>query len=91
MELRTDIDFDDLKPMDDIAALAPRPILIIHGAGDESVPPGDSDQNFAAAREPKELWRLDGAAHGETVAPGGAASSERVVAFFRRALEAGEA
>jgi dipeptidyl aminopeptidase/acylaminoacyl peptidase len=89
-EWRTDIDLDRLEPRKDVARLAGRPLLIIHGTADENVPPGDSDENFAAAREPKELWTIEGAAHGATVAPGGAASSERVVAFFRRALGVGQ-
>jgi dipeptidyl aminopeptidase/acylaminoacyl peptidase len=85
-EVRADIELDRLKPKEDVARLAPRPLLIIHGTADENVPPGDSAENFAAAREPKELWTIEGAAHGATVAPGGATSSERVVRFFRRAL-----
>ncbi len=87
-ELRADISLDGLKPKEDIARIAPRPLLIIHGTADESVPPGDSEQNFASAREPKELWMIEGAAHGATVAPGGATSSGRVIEFFRRALGA---
>jgi alpha-beta hydrolase superfamily lysophospholipase len=85
-EWRTGTDLDDLKPREDVPDLAGRPLLIIHGTADQNVPPGDSEENFAAAREPKELWMIDGAAHGATVEPGGAASSERVVAFFRDAL-----
>jgi alpha-beta hydrolase superfamily lysophospholipase len=90
-ERRADIDLDRLKPREDVARLAGRPLLIIHGTADENVPPGDSDENFAAAREPKELWTIEGAAHGATVEPGGASSSKRVVEFFRRALGIGGA
>jgi pimeloyl-ACP methyl ester carboxylesterase len=90
-ELRASIDLDELEPRDDVARLAGRPLLIIHGTADDSVPPGDSDENFAAAREPKELWTIEGAGHGATVAPGGATSSKRVVEFFQRALGVGAA
>lgn len=86
VELRSGIDFDELVPREDVAELAPRPLLIIHGTADEVVPPSDGDELFAAAREPKELWRVEGAAHGDTLRPGGATSSERVVSFFQRAL-----
>lgn len=86
IELRTGIDFDDLKPGDVVAKLAPRPLLIIHGAADDVVPASDGDELFAAAREPKELWRVEGAGHGDTLRPGGTTSSDRVVAFFRQAL-----
>jgi uncharacterized protein len=87
VERRSDIDLDRLKPREDVARLAGRPLLIIHGSADESVPAGDAQENFAAARGPKGLWLIDGAAHGATVAPGGASSSDRVVEFFRRALD----
>jgi uncharacterized protein len=86
-EWRTGTDLDDLKPREDVPDLAGRPLLIIHGTADQNVPPGDSEENFAAAREPKDLWMIDGAAHGATVEPGGASSSKRVVDFFRRALD----
>jgi uncharacterized protein len=91
VELRTGIDFDRLEPRAVAARIAPRPLLIIHGSDDDVVPPSDSDELLAAAREPKELWRVDGAAHGDTLRPGGATSSERMVTFFRRALGAGDA
>ena len=86
IELRTGIDFDRLKPGEVVGRLAPRPLLIIHGERDDVVPPSDADELFAAAKEPKELWRVDGAAHGDTLRPGGATSSGRVVAFFKKAL-----
>jgi uncharacterized protein len=90
-ELRASIDLDRLEPRKDVARLAGRPLLLIHGTADGNVPPGDSDENFAAAHEPKELWRIEGAEHGATVAPGGATSSKRVVEFFQKALGVGSA
>ena len=89
IELRTGIDFDKLKPGDVVGDLAPRPLLLIHGTRDDVVPPSDADELFAAAKEPKELWLVQGAAHGDTLRPGGPTSSERVVAFFRDALGSG--
>jgi pimeloyl-ACP methyl ester carboxylesterase len=90
VELRSGIDFDRLRPRDVVARIAPRPLLIVHGSEDDVVPPSDGDELLAAAREPKELWRVDGAAHTDTLRPGGATSSDRVVSFFRRALGAGD-
>jgi uncharacterized protein len=86
VEWRTGIDFDELKPARVLERIAPRPLLIIHGTADDAVLPADSDENFAAAREPKELWRVEGAVHGATIEPGGPTSSRRVVEFFRKAL-----
>jgi dipeptidyl aminopeptidase/acylaminoacyl peptidase len=87
VELRTGEDLDDLEPAAKIGRLSPRPVLLIHGARDEVVPAGDATQNFAAAREPKALWRVGGAAHGDTVAPDGATASDRVAEFFTKALQ----
>ncbi len=86
VELRGGIDLDALEPRRVVGRLAPRPLLVIHGSADEVVPPGDADEIFAAAGHPKQLWRVEGAAHGDTLRPGGATTSERVVAFLREAL-----
>jgi dipeptidyl aminopeptidase/acylaminoacyl peptidase len=86
VEARTETDLDTLKPEQVIADVSPRPILFVHGERDVVVPFSDAERNFAAAREPKELWRVADAAHGDTLLRGGATSSERVVTFFRQAL-----
>jgi fermentation-respiration switch protein FrsA (DUF1100 family) len=86
VELRTGEDLDELRPAARIGRLSPRPVLVIHGARDEVVPAADATQNFAAAQEPKALWRVAGAAHGDTVAPGGVTASDRVADFFTEAL-----
>lgn len=86
VELRTRVHLGRLRPIDVIGRLSPRPIFIIHGARDAIVPPPDSERNFAAAGAPCELWIVEGAAHGDTVRPGGATSSPRVATFFDRAL-----
>jgi fermentation-respiration switch protein FrsA (DUF1100 family) len=40
-----------------------RPVLIIHGTADRSVPFSHSEQLFAAANEPKQFLRLEGNGH----------------------------
>jgi dipeptidyl aminopeptidase/acylaminoacyl peptidase len=84
-ELRTGVDLDDLRPVDAMRALSRRPILLIHGTADDVVLPADADA-LAAANANAEVWRIEGATHGATVAPGGATTSERVPEFFERAL-----
>ena len=83
---RVTINLDELQPAATIGRLSPRPVLVIHGARDEVVPAGDAAQNFAAAREPKALWRVANATHGATIAPDGATASDRVAEFFTEAL-----
>lgn len=55
--------FNQVEPMRDIAHIAPRPILIIHGGRDSIVNPNDATLLYTAAQEPKELWILPGADH----------------------------
>lgn len=86
VELRTGVRLQRLRPRDVIGGLSPRPILIIHGTADDVVRPTESDRNFAAAREPKEFWRIVGAAHQETIRPGGATCGQRVAVFFQQAF-----
>jgi len=86
VELRTGIRFDRLKPVDVISHIGPRPVLLIHGDADTAVPPAEGDRNFAAAVEPKELWRIPGGKHGDTIDLAVSGYSERVVSFFYGSL-----
>jgi uncharacterized protein len=88
IELRTGIRLRRLRPVEVIGRLSPRPILIIHGTDDDVVPPGDSELNRAAAGARADLWLVPGAAHGDTLRPGGATPSHRITTFFERALAA---
>jgi pimeloyl-ACP methyl ester carboxylesterase len=75
------VDFDHIRPIDHVAAIAPRPILFIAGSRDSDTPEPIVRRVFAAARDPKELWVAEGAEHGEyrQVAP---VDYERVLVGF---------
>jgi fermentation-respiration switch protein FrsA (DUF1100 family) len=45
------------------AALAPVPLLVVHGERDEVVAPSHARRLFEAAREPRELWLVPGGGH----------------------------
>ena len=58
--------FDNLKqvtPSNHIAGIAPRPLLLLHGSEDETVPLSHAHQLYDRAGEPKQLVVLDGAGH----------------------------
>lgn len=55
--------FAQVRPIDVVADLAPRPILLLHGAEDTVIPVSHAHELFAAAREPKRLEVFDGADH----------------------------
>jgi dipeptidyl aminopeptidase/acylaminoacyl peptidase len=80
------MDVDAVRPVDRIAAVHPRPLLMIAGDSDDDTPLVAAERLFAAAGEPKELWIVPGANHGQvaTVAP--AAYEARVVAFLDGAV-----
>jgi uncharacterized protein len=63
IEWRLGISPNGVIPRDHIAAISPRPILIIHGLADTEVNPANSGALFDAALEPKELWLLPGVNH----------------------------
>jgi fermentation-respiration switch protein FrsA (DUF1100 family) len=86
VRLRTATDFGALKPERAIGRISPRPLLLVHGDADEVIPVGDAERDFAAAGEPKRLWRLAGGRHGDTLRS--AQVMRRIVAFFEQALSA---
>lgn len=69
-----------------VGRIAPRPVLIVHAGKDASVPVGEAQRLFRAAREPKELWIVPDALHRkiEEIAPD--EYRRRVLEFFDRAF-----
>lgn len=56
-------EFGDLAADRHVASVAPRPLLIVHGDADPTVPYPHAERLFAAAGEPKELVRLEAGGH----------------------------
>lgn len=73
-------------PIDAIARISPRPVFLIHGDHDETVPSFMSEQLYAAAREPKKLWIVPGADHLSCRRTNRKKYDEEVVDFLTRAL-----
>lgn len=84
---RAGINIDSIRPMDVIRRISPRPIFIIHGLDDYTVPVENSKRNFAHAREPKQLWLVTGAEHAKSHSVAKAEYEHRVTAFFDEALK----
>jgi uncharacterized protein len=53
------------RPIDVVARIAPRPLLLIHGAENRLHAPAESHDLYERAREPKRLELLDGSGHTE--------------------------
>jgi fermentation-respiration switch protein FrsA (DUF1100 family) len=73
-------------PITYLPALAPRPLLVIHGEDDHIVPVALGRELFAAASQPKELWIVPGARHFTPWLHVPEEFETRVDAFFTKAL-----
>lgn len=62
LPMRAGISTGDLRPIDGLPRLR-APVLIASGADDQHTPWVETVRLFDAANEPKQLWRVDGAAH----------------------------
>jgi len=62
MPLRTSVHAQDLRPIQHLPSLG-APVLIVSGAEDKHTTWAETQRIFDSAVEPKELWRVEGAAH----------------------------
>ena len=91
------LNFDTIAPEDQVANIAPRPILFIHGSDDPIIPVEHASRLKAASGNPaNELWILKGYGHTEgvrlgpdhkRVSPMRGTFLQKVCAFFKNALQ----
>lgn len=84
---RRDEVLNAVQPLARMRRTASCPLLLIHGTEDDVVYVQDAYQLYVAAAEPKDLWIVPGAGHGQSHAIAGAAYVERVAAFFADAFD----
>jgi fermentation-respiration switch protein FrsA (DUF1100 family) len=63
LERRHGVRLAEFRPLEAIARLAPRPVLLVHGEQDASVGLDHARRLLAAAGEPKRLWVVPQAIH----------------------------
>jgi len=73
---------DDVVPLNEVDKIAPRPILIIHGANDRVIGAHNSQSIFDAAKHPKELWIVPDSGHSEAIVTAEKEYINRVIGFF---------
>jgi dipeptidyl aminopeptidase/acylaminoacyl peptidase len=66
--------------------VAPRPVFIIGGSADQTVPEPMVRELYGAAREPKRLWIVPGARHGHYDVAAPMAYRSQLIDFFTHAL-----
>jgi len=55
--------FNEVRPVSCVAGISPRPLLLVHGNRDETVPVRQARWLYKEAGEPKKLVIIDGAGH----------------------------
>ncbi|MCL4532335.1 MAG: alpha/beta hydrolase [Actinobacteria bacterium] len=75
-----------IRPLDAVASISPRPLLIIHGVADRLVPLRDAYLLYESAGEPKEIWTVPGADHVQARELDLEGYADKVTGFFRTAL-----
>ncbi|HAU37161.1 MAG TPA: hypothetical protein DCX07_05535 [Phycisphaerales bacterium] len=60
-------DLLDAGPARDIAAIAPRPVLLIHGLADRTAPVRHAEEIYSAGGRPVMLWKVPNAGHAESL------------------------
>lgn len=80
----TGVALQRVRPLEAATRLAGRPCLLIHSAGDRFIPALDAQRLAAAARA--ELWITESEGHIGSYRAEPAAYTERVLAFFGRAM-----
>ena len=70
-----------------IAAIAPIPLLIIHGTDDTVIPYAHATRLFAAASEPKQFITVEGGGHIEAMMHKEGPYRDMLVKFFENALD----
>jgi alpha-beta hydrolase superfamily lysophospholipase len=85
-QLDAGIDIRLVRPVDVVAQISPRPLLLIHGEQDQTILAENSRRLYAAAREPKELYLLPAAGHGGFLQAEPVEYPRRILAFLEKSL-----
>jgi fermentation-respiration switch protein FrsA (DUF1100 family) len=85
-EQEAGLDITSVRPIDDVPAIAPRPLLFMHGTADTLVLPRNSEAMYAAAGEPKQIIWVEGAGHGGLYAWDRTGYHAQVLPFLERYL-----
>ena len=79
------LDVDEVRPVSALAAVAPRPLMLVSGSEDEDTPPAIMERVHAAAAG-STLWIVPGAHHGDYAEVSREEYPRRFVGFFESAL-----
>ncbi|MFH1283693.1 MAG: alpha/beta hydrolase [bacterium] len=87
VRIRLGINLADYSPVNYIADISPRPLLIIQGGQDLRMPVEEGRALFEQAKQPKELWIVQGADHLGAYAGNAYEYEKKIGSFFKNYLE----
>jgi len=85
-ELRKNFSRNQVRPLDVIAQIAPRPVMLVHGLADERITIEQADSLYQAADYPKHRIWLPTATHAQVRSPGLDSLSSQIIRFFDASL-----
>jgi len=85
-EREAGLDIGDLRPIERIGEISPRPVFIIQGMADSAIPADSAQRLYDAAGEPRRLWIEPGVEHMGVQNARRAEYERRVIEFFTAAL-----
>jgi alpha-beta hydrolase superfamily lysophospholipase len=85
-QLRKEFSKSQVRPIDVIAQISPRPILMINGMMDQRIPKEQASRLFEAASFPKQIIWLPNASHAEVRSPGLDNLAPQIVDFLDKSL-----
>jgi len=85
-ELRKGFERSQVRPVDVISQIAPRPILIIHGMDDRRITEEQALALVSQAGQPKELWLMSGLSHAEVRSIGIENHIGEIIQFLNSAM-----
>ncbi|HCJ52491.1 MAG: hypothetical protein A2898_02750 [Candidatus Kerfeldbacteria bacterium RIFCSPLOWO2_01_FULL_48_11] len=86
IRLRTGAYFPHINPVQSISRLSSRPILLIHGARDETIPSHQARELARSSAGNVELWEIPGADHHGAYTAARDEYERRVLSFFSQHL-----
>lgn len=81
-EWQTGLSLNDVRPVDDVALISPRPVFIIQGMKDGAIPSDSAQRIYESANDPKFLWTEPDAGHLEMYSSYPEEYTKKVIAFF---------
>jgi fermentation-respiration switch protein FrsA (DUF1100 family) len=76
------LDLKQVRPIDAIPQISPRPVMVVHGLHDEIIPVENAYRLYEAASYPKQLYILENAGHCCLAQKGGERYRKTITGFF---------